>query len=141
MPGDFVKFGLIPELIGRVPVVVSLRELDEEALIRILKEPKNSLIRQYEKLFAMDGVRLVVEEDAIRAIAKETIERKTGARGLRQVVEKIVMEPMFTVPSDKTITECRITKEVVEGTAEPVLIRGKKSEETKKSNEDKKRRS
>ena len=123
MPGDFVKFGLIPELIGRVPVVVSLEELDEEALVRILKEPKNSLLRQYTKLFAMDNVELIVDEEALNAIARETIERKTGARGLRQIMEKTVLEPMFMIPSDRTIRQCRITKEVVEGKEEPILIR------------------
>ena len=126
MPGDFVKFGLIPELVGRVPVVVSLNELDEEALVRILKEPKNSLLKQYTKLFAMDDVELIVDDDALRAIAKETIERKTGARGLRQVMEQIVLDPMFLVPSDKTIRQCIITKEVVEGKEAPILIRENK---------------
>ena len=128
MPGDFVKFGLIPELIGRVPVVVSLEELDEEALVRILKEPKNSLLKQYQKLFAMDNVELIVDEDALSAIAKETIERKTGARGLRQIMEQTVLEPMFTIPSDPEIRQCRITKEVVEGKEKPILIRGTEKE-------------
>ena len=123
MPADFVKFGLIPELIGRVPVVVSLEELDEEALVRILKEPKNSLLKQYTKLFAMDNVELIVDEDALRAIARETIERKTGARGLRQIMEQTVLEPMFTIPSDRTVRQCRITRAVVEGKEEPILVR------------------
>ena len=123
MPADFVKFGLIPELIGRVPVVVSLEELDEEALVRILKEPKNSLLKQYTKLFAMDNVELIVDEDALRAFARETIERKTGARGLRQIMEQTVLEPMFTIPSDRTVRQCRITRAVVEGKEEPILVR------------------
>ena len=128
MPGDFVKFGLIPELIGRVPVVVALEELDEEALVRILKEPKNSLLKQYTKLFAMDDVELIVDEEALNAVAKETIERKTGARGLRQIMEKTVLDPMFLIPSDRTIRKCRITKEVVEGKESPILIREEEKE-------------
>ncbi len=122
MPEDFVKYGLIPELIGRIPVVVSLDGLDEEALIRILKEPKNSLLRQYTKLFEMDGVKFRIEEDALREIAKMAVERKTGARGLRAIIEKIVMDPMYKVPSDESIVECVITKECVLGHADPLLL-------------------
>ena len=135
MPEDFVKFGLIPELIGRVPVVVALSGLDEDALIRILKEPKNSLIRQYTKLFEMDGVRFTVEEDALRAIAAKTVERKTGARGLRAIMEEIVIDAMFTVPSDPSVTECIVTKEVVTEGAPVKLIRreGGKATSSKKS--------
>ena len=135
MPEDFVKFGLIPELIGRVPVVVALSGLDEDALIRILKEPKNSLIRQYTKLFEMDGVRFTVEEDALRAIAAKTVERKTGARGLRAIMEEIVIDAMFTVPSDPSVTECIVTKEVVTEGAPVKLIRreGGKASPSKKS--------
>ena len=123
MPGDFVKFGLIPELIGRVPVVVSLEELDEEALVRILREPKNSLLKQYTKLFAMDNVELVIDDDALSAIAKETIERKTGARGLRQIMEQVTLDPMFRVPSDPSVRKVHITKEVIEGKEAPIFIR------------------
>ena len=105
MPQDFVKFGLIPELIGRIPVVVSLDGLDEDALVRILKEPKNSLVKQYTKLFEMDGVRLTIEDDALREIAHESVERKTGARGLRAIMEKTVMDairPSRSVSSRRT---------------------------------------
>ena len=123
MPQDFVKFGLIPELIGRIPVVVSLDELDEEALVRILKEPKNSLVRQYTKLFAMDGVTLTIEDEALREIAKESLARKTGARGLRAIMEKTVMDAMYQIPSDPTITGCVIRKENVGGAKEPEFIR------------------
>ena len=123
MPADFVKFGLIPELIGRIPVVVALEALDEDALVRILKEPKNSLIRQYTRLLEMDGVKLTVEDDALREIAKETLKRKTGARGLRAIMEKIMMDTMYMVPSDDTVTECVITKEAVEGTEAPKVLR------------------
>ena len=122
LPQDFVKFGLIPEFIGRVPVTVSLDMLDRDALIRILKEPKNALTRQYEKLFELDDVKLTFEEDAIRAIAKQAFERKTGARGLRSIMEKVMMDVMFNIPSDDTIEECVITKEAVDGTSKPLVI-------------------
>ena len=122
MPEDFIKYGMIPEFIGRVPVVVSLDSLDEEALVRILTEPKNSLVKQYCKLFELDSVQLTMTEDALRAIAKKSIERKTGARGLRAIVESTLMDLMFRVPSDDTIGECIITKEVVEGAADPQII-------------------
>ena len=123
MPGDFVKFGLIPELIGRVPVVVALKELDKEALIRILREPKNSLVKQYTKLFAMDGVKLTITGEALEAVAEETISRKTGARGLRQVLEHVMTDVMFEIPSDPCVKECIITKEAVTGAEKPVLVR------------------
>ena len=121
MPEDFVKFGLIPELIGRIPVVVSLDGLDEEALVRILTEPKNSLVRQYTKLFEMDGVAFRIEDEALKEIAHEAVERKTGARGLRAIIEKIVTDPMYRVPSDPTISECIITKGCVLGKSGPIL--------------------
>ncbi|MEE3419789.1 MAG: ATP-dependent Clp protease ATP-binding subunit ClpX [Lachnospiraceae bacterium] len=124
MPQDFVKYGLIPELIGRIPVVVSLNGLDEDALVKILKEPKNSIVKQYSALFSMDGVKLSFDDDALREIAKEAVSRKTGARGLRAIVEKTMTDVMYQVPSDKTITECRITRDAVLGKAEPLLVRG-----------------
>ena len=123
LPQDLVKFGLIPEFIGRVPVVTTLNELDREALIRILKEPKNALVKQYRKLFDYDGVKLSFEDDALEAIADLAVARKTGARGLRSIMEKVMMDVMFTIPSDQTIKECVITKSsVVDGTA-PLIIR------------------
>ena len=122
-PQDLVKFGLIPEFIGRVPISVSLEGLDEEALVRILKEPKNALIKQYRKLFSYDGVGLEFEEDAIEAIAKMAVERKTGARGHRSIMENVMMDVMYEIPSDDTIRECKITKEAVDGTGEPVVVR------------------
>ena len=128
MPQDFVKFGLIPELIGRIPVVVSLDGLDEEALIRILKEPKNSLVKQYTKLFEMDGVQLTIDDDALREIAHESLERKTGARGLRAIMEKTVMDAMYVVPSDRSVTECIIHKDNVGGTSPAELVRSEKAE-------------
>jgi len=122
LPEDLVKFGLIPELIGRVPVTVALDLLDEEALTRILVEPKNAITRQYEKLFEMDDVKLTYHEDAIKAIAKRSFERKTGARGLRAIMESVMMDAMFEVPSDLNVKECIITKEAVLGEDQPKLI-------------------
>ena len=122
-PQDLVKFGLIPEFIGRVPINVALEGLDKDALIRILKEPKNALIKQYRKLFSYDGVKLKFEDGAVEAIAGLAVERKTGARGLRSIMENVMMDVMYQIPSDETIRECRITKEAVEGTSEPVVIR------------------
>ena len=121
-PQDLVKFGLIPEFVGRVPINVSLQGLDEEALMRILTEPKSALVKQYQKLFGFDDVRLTFEKDAVKAIAKQAFERKTGARGLRSIIEKVLMDVMFRIPSDDTIEECIITKGVVEGDSEPLLI-------------------
>lgn len=122
IPQDLVKYGVIPEFVGRVPINVSLRGLDQEALVRILTEPKSALVKQYQKLFGYDDVRLSFEEDAIEAIAAQAFERKTGARGLRSIMEKIMMDVMFRIPSDDTIEECVITKGAVEGTSEPLLI-------------------
>lgn len=114
LPQDFVKFGLIPEFIGRVPVTVSLDMLDRDALIRILKEPKNALTKQYEKLFELDGVKLAFDADALEAIADKALERKTGARGLRAIMEAVTLDLMYHIPSDESITECEITKDLVE---------------------------
>ena len=121
LPEEFVKFGLIPEFIGRVPVNVSLEPLDEEALIRILTEPKSALVKQYQKLFELDGVELIFTEDSLKAIAEKAIARKTGARGLRSIVESVVMDLMYTIPSDELVATCTITAEAVEGTGEPIL--------------------
>lgn len=121
-PQDLVKFGLIPEFVGRVPITVSLKGLDEEALVRILTEPKSALIKQYQKLFGFDEVKLTFDQDAVEAIAKQAYERKTGARGLRSIMEKVMMDVMYRIPSDETIKECVITKEAVEGTSKPLLI-------------------
>ena len=123
LPQDLVKFGLIPELVGRLPVTVSLELLDEEALIRILTEPKSAIVKQYQKLLELDGVDLVFEEEALTEIAKTSLARKTGARGLRAIMEKIMMNTMYHVPSDDSIRGCRITKEAVQGLADPVYIR------------------
>lgn len=120
-PEDLLRFGLIPELIGRLPMIVSLRELTEEALVRIMREPKNSLIRQYQELFRMDGVELEIEDDVVNAIANKAIELHTGARGLRGIFEKMMTDIMFELPSRDDVTKCIITKDTVENGAEPVL--------------------
>lgn len=124
MPEDFIKYGLIPEFIGRVPIVVTLDGLDEEALIRILKEPKNSLTKQYHKLFELDGVELEFQEEALKEVARKSLERKTGARGLRSIMEKSLMDLMYRTPSDNTICKCIITKDAVDGTGEPEVVHG-----------------
>ncbi|MDE7222463.1 MAG: ATP-dependent Clp protease ATP-binding subunit ClpX [Acetatifactor sp.] len=121
-PQDLVRFGLIPEFVGRVPINVSLQGLDREALVRILKEPKSALIKQYQKLFEFDEVDLEFEEDAIEAIADKAFERKTGARGLRSIMESVMMDVMYEIPSDESIGRCVITRESVEGSGEPVII-------------------
>ena len=123
LPQDLVKFGLIPELVGRLPVTVSLDLLDKDALIRILTEPKSAIVKLYQKLLELDGVKLEFDKDALLEIAETTLKRKTGARGLRAIMENIMMDTMFTVPSDKTIKECRITKEAVLGLEEPKYTR------------------
>ncbi len=119
VPQDLMKFGLIPEFIGRVPVTVALEGLDQAALIQILKEPKNALIKQYKKLFEFDEVKLSVEEDALEEIARLAYERKTGARGLRSIMEKVMMDVMYEIPSNDNIAECILTKESVDGTQKP----------------------
>ncbi|MBO5335687.1 MAG: ATP-dependent Clp protease ATP-binding subunit ClpX [Lachnospiraceae bacterium] len=121
-PQDLVKFGLIPEFVGRVPICVALKGLDRDALVKILQEPKNALIKQYQKLFDMDGVELTFEKDAIEAIADKAFERKTGARGLRSIMEGVMMDTMYQIPSDETIEACVVTKEAVEGESEPLTI-------------------
>ena len=121
-PQDLVKFGLIPEFVGRVPICVSLQGLDKEALVRILKEPRNALIKQYQKLFDMDHVALTFDEDAILAIADKAFERKIGARGLRSIMENTMMDMMYRIPSDESIESCVVTKGAVEGTSEPLTI-------------------
>lgn len=125
-PEDLLKFGLIPEFIGRLPVIVALHPLKEEALIRILSEPKNALIRQYQKLLGMDKVELVFEEKAVRAIAKKAIERNTGARGLRAIIEKIMTKVMYEIPGMKDVVRCTVTENTVLKGEPPLLERKKK---------------
>ena len=121
-PTDLVKYGLIPEVVGRVPVNVSLLGLDKEAMMRILTEPKNALVKQYQKLFSFDHVKLTFEPDAVEAIAIKAMERKTGARGLRSILENVMMDVMYRIPSDDTIEQCIITKEAVDGESEPLVV-------------------
>jgi ATP-dependent Clp protease ATP-binding subunit ClpX len=120
---DFVKFGMIPELIGRLPVIVDLDDLDEHALIKILTEPKNALIKQYQKLLHMDGVELIFEKDALKELAGKAILKKTGARGLRNIIEECLLDVMYKLPMVDDVVRCVITKDVVMGIGEPVLVR------------------
>ncbi|MBP5414831.1 MAG: ATP-dependent Clp protease ATP-binding subunit ClpX [Lachnospiraceae bacterium] len=120
---DLVKFGLIPEFVGRVPIRVALEGLDKQSLKKILSEPKNALVKQYQKLFKYDGVKLSFDEDAIDQIAEEAFTQKTGARGLRTIMEKAMMDVMYTIPSDDTVKECKITKDVIDGKAQPTIVR------------------
>ncbi|WP_296956888.1 ATP-dependent Clp protease ATP-binding subunit ClpX [uncultured Dialister sp.] len=122
-PEDLLKFGLIPEFIGRLPVIVPLHPLNEAALVKILTDPKNALVKQYQKLLAMDNVELEFDEKAIHAIAKQAIERNTGARGLRAIIEKIMQKVMYEIPSMKDVEKCIVTEDVVLKHSEPVLIR------------------
>lgn len=125
-PDDLVKYGIIPELVGRLPVIAVLDELDEDALIKILVEPKNAIVKQYSYLFNLDDVELEIEADALREIAKKSIERKTGARGLRTILETILNDTMFEAPSDETITKVIIDSECVKGNKKPEIIHGEK---------------
>lgn len=122
LPQDLLKFGLIPEFIGRLPIVATLRELDKEALIKILVEPKNALVKQYQKLFQIDGVDLVFEQEALEAIVDKAIERKTGARGLRSIIEEIMRDIMYEIPSNPNIEKCIITKDTVLNNAGPETV-------------------
>jgi len=132
-PEDLLKFGLIPEFIGRVPVLATLEDLDEDALIQILLEPKNALIKQYQRLFEMEDVHLTFSEDALRAIARKAIERKTGARGLRSILEAILLDSMFELPGLKGVEEVVISPEVVDGKAKPLRIYSERSDEVESS--------
>jgi ATP-dependent Clp protease ATP-binding subunit ClpX len=128
-PEDLLKFGLIPEFVGRLPVVASLEDLDEDSLVQILTVPKNALVKQYQRLFEMDSVELEFSEDALRAIAHKAIARKTGARGLRSIMENILLEPMFELPSLEGVDEIVINREVVEGRSKPLYIYGDRRED------------
>ncbi len=122
MPQDLTKYGLIPEFVGRVPVVVALDQLDEDDLVRILTEPKNALVKQYQKLFELEDVKLEFTSDAIREIARMALERKTGARGLRSIMESVMMDTMYEIPSDSNVGICTVTKEAVEGKSKPEVV-------------------
>jgi ATP-dependent Clp protease ATP-binding subunit ClpX len=122
LPEDLLKFGLIPEFVGRLPIIVTLNALDEEALVRILQEPKNALVKQYQKLLQMDNIDLEFKDDAIRAIAKEALKRNTGARGLRAIIEDIMLDVMYEIPSRTDVSKCVVTKDVVSKKEEPLLV-------------------
>jgi ATP-dependent Clp protease ATP-binding subunit ClpX len=124
-PEDLIKFGLIPEFIGRLPVLATLNELSEDALIQILKEPKNALTKQYQALFNLEGVELEFRDEALTAIAKKAMARKTGARGLRSIVEGALLETMYELPSQDSVEKVVIDEAVIEGQSEPLLIYGK----------------
>ena len=121
-----LKFGLIPEFVGRLPVVATLEDLDEAALVEILSKPKNALVKQYQKLFDMEDAKLSFTPNALKQIALKAIERKTGARGLRSIMENILLDPMFHLPSEEDVEEVVVNKEVVAGNAKPLMIYSKK---------------
>lgn len=121
-PQDLTKFGLIPEFVGRIPIVVSLQALDEDALVNILTQPRNAIIKQYQKLVGLDGVKLTVEEGAVREIANTAIRLKTGARGLRTIIEGLMIDVMYDIPTSKNVEEVIITKDCVDKGAKPKLI-------------------
>ena len=127
-PEDLLKFGLIPEFIGRLPVIVTLEELSEDALVRIITEPKNALLKQYKKLFRFDNVELEIEPDAVRAIAQKALARKTGARGLRSILEGVMTDIMYEIPSRDDVKKCIITRDTIENETQPVLILSSQSE-------------
>ena len=128
-PEDLLKFGLIPEFIGRLPVIATLEDLDETALVQILTEPKNALVKQYQRLFEMEDVKLTITNDALKAISRKAIERRTGARGLRSIMEGILLDSMFDLPSLKGAEEIVVGPEVVEGGAKPLRIYSERAEE------------
>ena len=122
LPEDLIKYGLIPELIGRLPIITALHGLDEEAMVKILTEPKNSLVKQYKKYFEMENVELSFDDDAITEIAKLALKRKIGARGLRSIIENVMLDLMYDIPSMEKVSEVRITKEAVED-KEKVIVK------------------
>ena len=131
LPEDLIKFGLIPEFVGRVPIIVPLHQLDEKALVNILTQPKNALVKQFSKLMEMDGVQLEFEDEALAEVAKLAIERKTGARGLRAILESIMLDVMYEIPSRSDVKKCVVTKETVRSAKVPMLILGEKENKQK----------
>ena len=136
-PQDLIKYGLIPEFVGRLPIVVGLNELDEEALVSILTKPRNALVKQYKTLFKLDGVKLEIEDDAIRAVAKKAIKLKTGARGLRTILEDSMLNIMFFTPSDKSIEKVVVTEDTIINKSEPTIIRKHKEKSVDKVDDNK----
>jgi ATP-dependent Clp protease ATP-binding subunit ClpX len=133
LPQDLLKYGLIPEFIGRLPIVVTLRTLDKDALIKILTEPKNALVKQYQKLFEIDDVHLEIESEALEAIAEKAIARSTGARGLRSIIEEIMLDIMYEIPSSDDIEKTIITKDTVEKKSEPTIVKNENRKPIKKT--------
>ena len=129
-PEDLLRYGLIPELIGRIPVIVSVHQLTEDSLVSILKEPKNSLVKQYTKLFEMDDCEIEFTEEALRAVARKGLERKTGARGLRSILEKAMMEIMYEIPSDKNAEKCIIEESTILSGTKPKILYKKQRKES-----------
>jgi ATP-dependent Clp protease ATP-binding subunit ClpX len=127
-PEDLLKFGLIPEFIGRLPVIATLEELNEEALVRILREPRNALVRQYQKIFDFENVKLKFTDGSLRAIAKEALQRKSGARGLRAILENVMLDVMYEIPSKTNIKECVISDDVILKGEQPILVYEKEAE-------------
>ena len=132
LPQDLLKFGMIPEFIGRLPIIATLKELDRKALIKITTEPKNALVKQYKKLLEIDGVELEFEPDALEAIVDKAIERKTGARGLRSIIENVMTDIMYDIPSNEKIEKCIITKDTIQNNAKPKIIENPNKESKKK---------
>ena len=132
-PEDLLKYGLIPEFIGRMPIVATLEDLDEESLVKILKEPKNSLLKQYQQIFRFEGVKLIFKEEALSEIAKKSITKKTGARGLRTILESLLLKTMFDLPSQENVKEVIIDRNVVLGEKEPIVVYSKNKDITNKS--------
>ena len=126
-PEDLLKFGLIPEFVGRLPIISTLEDLDEASLIKILEEPKNSLVKQYSKLFEIEGAKLTFSKDSLKAIAEKAIKRKTGARGLRSIIEEALLQTMFDLPSMENVEEVIVNKEVISGASTPLIIFSKSS--------------
>ena len=133
MPEDLLKYGLIPEFVGRMPIIVALDALDEAALVRILKEPRNALVKQYTKMFELDGVEIEFTDSALEAVARKATERKTGARGLRAILEEVMLDLMYDIPADESIVGCTITGEVIEGRGAPELRRVSKDVDKEES--------
>ena len=127
-PEDLMKYGLIPEFIGRLPVVATLMDLDEAALIRILTEPKNALVKQYQKLLSFDNVKLKFTEGALAAVAKKAVDRKAGARGLRSILEDVMLDIMYEIPSKKEVAECIVNEEAIQKKEKPLVVYHKKAE-------------
>ena len=121
-PEDLVRYGLIPEFVGRLPVIATLEELDNDALINILTEPKNSLVKQYGAMFEMEGVELVIRRDALEAIAAKALDRKTGARGLRSIIENVLLDTMYSIPSSENVSKVVIDATVIRGESEPMMV-------------------